>query len=152
MIITPRIKKETARLIADKTPGISVYPVLSNPRYFHIQIAGPPDSPFEIGTFNLELFLPDDYPLCPPKVRFLTKIYHPNVDQVGRISLDMLYDRWSPALTLRSVLLSLQVFLMVPNPDDPLDCVIARHWKEDYEGALRVAKEWCLYYACQQIE
>jgi hypothetical protein len=42
------------------------------------------------GIFKLELFLPDDYPMAPPKIRFLTNIYHPNIDKLGRICPDVL--------------------------------------------------------------
>ena len=85
-----RIIKETQRLLAEPVPGIKAEPDESNARYFHVVIAGPQDSPFEGGTFKLELFLPEEYPMAAPKVRFMTKIYHPNVDKLGRICLDIL--------------------------------------------------------------
>lgn len=116
-------------------------------RYFNVMILGPAQSPYEGGVFKLELFLPEEYPMAPPKVRFLTKIYHPNIDKLGRICLDILKDKWSPALQIRTVLLSIQALLSAPNPDDPLSENIAKHWKTNEEEAVETAKEWTRSYA-----
>jgi ubiquitin-conjugating enzyme E2 N len=58
----------------------------------------------------------------------MTKIYHPNVDRLGRICLDILKDKWSPALQIRTVLISIQALMSAPNPDDPLNNEAAEHW------------------------
>lgn len=81
------------------------------------------------------------------QVRFLTRIYHPNIDRLGRICLDILKDKWSPALQIRTVLLSIQALLSAPNPDDPLDEAVARQWREDEGGAMATAREWARLYA-----
>jgi len=91
--------------------GISASPTEDNLRYFKVIIQGPESSPYQGGVYKLELFLPEDYPMAAPKVRFLTKIYHPNVDKLGRICLDILKDKWSPALQIRTVLLRWVVLL-----------------------------------------
>ncbi|XP_795646.1 ubiquitin-conjugating enzyme E2 N [Strongylocentrotus purpuratus] len=142
-----RIIKETQRLNSEPVPGISAIPDEMNCRLFMVTIDGPKDSPFEKGIFNLELFLPEEYPMAAPKVRFMTKIYHPNVDKLGRICLDILKDKWSPALQIRTVLLSIQALLSAPNPDDPLANDVAEKWKENEAGAIKMAKEWTLKYA-----
>eukprot|EP00878_Enallax_costatus_P043477 GHUV01051472.1.p1 GENE.GHUV01051472.1~~GHUV01051472.1.p1 ORF type:complete len:145 (+),score=15.40 GHUV01051472.1:64-498(+) len=130
-------------------PGISASPSEDNLRYFNVMILGPTSSPYEGGVFKLELFLPEDYPMAPPKVRFLTKIYHPNVDKLGRICLDILKDKWSPALQIRTVLLSIQALLSAPNPDDPLADNVAKHWKENEREAMETAHQWTRQYATQ---
>lgn len=42
-------------------------------------IQGPSETPYEGGVFQLAFAIPEQYPLQPPQVRFLTKIFHPNV-------------------------------------------------------------------------
>ena len=110
-------------------------------------IQGPDASPYEGGLFKLELFLGEGYPMEPPKVRFLTRLYHPNTDKIGRICLDILKDKWSPALQIRTVLISIQALLSSPNPDDPLDNTIAALWKSDHARAVQNAREYTRKYA-----
>ncbi|KAI3675026.1 hypothetical protein L1987_84607 [Smallanthus sonchifolius] len=143
----PHRSYETQRLLSEPAPGISASPSEENMRYFNVMILGPTQSPYEGGVFKLELFLPEEYPMSAPKVRFLTKIYHPNIDKLGRICLDILKDKWSPALQIRTVLLSIQALLSAPNPDDPLSENIAKHWKSNEAEAVETAKEWTLLYA-----
>merc|ERR1719491_105641 len=147
MAMPKRIIKETARLLQEPPPGVSATPYEDNLRYFKVIIAGPQESPYQGGIFQLELFLPADYPMVPPKVRFLTRIYHPNIDKLGRICLDILRDKWSPALQIRTVLLSIQALLSAPNPDDPLDNNVAAVWKSNEKEAIRRAREFTESFA-----
>ncbi|XP_032154166.1 ubiquitin-conjugating enzyme E2 N-like [Sapajus apella] len=146
-----RIIKETQCLLAELVPGIKAEPDESNTRYFHVVIAGPQDSPSKGGTFKLELFLPEEHPMAAPKVRFMTKIYHPNVDKLGRICLDILKDKGSPALQIRIVLLSIQALLSAANPDDPLVNDVVEQWKTNAAQATETARAWTRLYAMNNI-
>ncbi|EAY19361.1 bendless protein, putative [Trichomonas vaginalis G3] len=139
--------REIKLLELNKNPDIYATTKDGNNRYLDAWVRGPPGSPYEHGVFKLEIFLPDKYPFDPPKCRFLTKVYHPNIDKLGRICLDVLKKNWSPAQTLITILLSIQSLLGDPNPSDPLDLEVANQWLMDTEKAKQIAKEWTEKYA-----
>ena len=112
------------------------------------EISGPPDTPYEGGLFVLDIKIPETYPFNPPKVRFLTRIWHPNISSVtGAICLDILKDQWAAAMTLRTVLLSLQALMAAAEPDDPQDAVVARQFKERPDMFRSTAQHWTNKYA-----
>ena len=116
---------------------------------FHWQatIMGPTDSPYAGGVFMVKIHFPPDYPFKPPKVNFVTRVYHPNINQNGSICLDILKDQWSPALTISKVLLSICSLLTDPNPDDPLVPEIAHLYKTDKYRYEETARQWTIKYA-----
>ena len=120
------------------TPGITAFPSDSDITLWTATIDGPADTPYAGLVFKLSMEFANNYPYSPPTVLFKTPIYHPNVDFSGRICLDILKDKWSPALQIRTVLLSIQALLSAPNPDDPLANDVADHWKTDEAGAVQM--------------
>eukprot|EP01006_Ploeotia_vitrea_P040578 TRINITY_DN66434_c9_g5_i3.p1 TRINITY_DN66434_c9_g5~~TRINITY_DN66434_c9_g5_i3.p1 ORF type:complete len:198 (+),score=97.43 TRINITY_DN66434_c9_g5_i3:58-651(+) len=111
-------------------------------------IMGPENTPYEGGVFEVDIRVPKNYPFEPPKMRFTTKLWHPNVSSAnGAICLDILKNEWSPALTMRTALLSLQALLSCPNPDDPQDAQVANQYKKDLKAFNNTAKFWTETYA-----
>jgi ubiquitin-conjugating enzyme (huntingtin interacting protein 2) len=112
------------------------------------KITGSPGTPYENGIFEIDIWIPPQYPFEPPKMRFITKIWHPNISsQTGAICLDILKDQWSPALTIKTALLSLQALLCSPEPDDPQDAEVANMYKRDRAKFDTTAKFWTETYA-----
>ena len=114
-------------------------------------IFGPEDTPFHGGLFKLSIQFPVDYPFRPPHMRFLTKIYHPNINSAGLICLDILKGAWSPALTISKVLLSISSLLSDPNPDDPFVPEIANLYKQDRAAYEDAARAYTMQYAIPDI-
>jgi peroxin-4 len=87
-------------------------------------IKGPPDSAFEKGWFKLEYTIGANYPANPPKVKFLTRVFHPNIHfEKGEICLEVLKQgTWNPQWTLESVTRAIVNLLLNPNADSPLNC------------------------------
>ena len=142
-----RIQKELTDLQRDPPSNCSAGPKGDDLFRWEGVILGPSDSPYAGGVFKLEILFPVDYPFKPPKLQFITKIYHPNINPTGLICLDILKQQWSPALTISKVLLSVTSLLTDPNPDDPFVPEIADLLKKNKALYESNARAYTLKYA-----
>uniref|UniRef100_A0A673WE45 Ubiquitin conjugating enzyme E2 B n=1 Tax=Salmo trutta TaxID=8032 RepID=A0A673WE45_SALTR len=83
------------------------------------------------GTFKLVIEFSEEYPNKPPTVRFISKMFHPNVYADGSICLDILQNRWSPTYDVSSILTSIQSLLDEPNPNSPANSQAAQLYQEN---------------------
>jgi ubiquitin-conjugating enzyme (huntingtin interacting protein 2) len=100
--------------------GVLIEVLENNIQHLRGYIRGPAESPYSNSNFVLDIQIPDQYPFKPPNVKFMTRLWHPNVSSAtGAICLDILKDNWAASMTLRTVLLSIQALLTLPEPKDP---------------------------------
>ena len=86
-------------------------------------IRGPPDSPYEGRVFEMSISVGHQYPLVPPVIKFLSKVFHPNVNyDTGEICLDILKKNWSPAWSLEGACRAIIALLADPDVDSPWNC------------------------------
>lgn len=112
---TSHLRKDMKSLHLDAgMEGIYAMPLDQQLSYWQASILGPPGSPYEGGKFFLFLFIPANYPMSAPKVRFLTKIIHPNVSRHGDIGIDIINHNWLLSLGISKLLLSVQSLLTDP--------------------------------------
>uniref|UniRef100_A0A6B2LPM0 UBC core domain-containing protein n=1 Tax=Arcella intermedia TaxID=1963864 RepID=A0A6B2LPM0_9EUKA len=132
-----------------KNPPLSCTagPIEDDLHHWKATIMGPEDSPFSGGYFNIDIQLPEGYPMQAPKVTMTTKIYHPNISKSGDVGLDILKDQWTPSVTLSKVLLSISSLLTDPNTDDPLVPEIAHQYKTNKAAYESTAREWTQRYS-----
>ncbi|NXN36988.1 UBE2B enzyme, partial [Rhinoptilus africanus] len=132
------------RLQEDPPVGVSGAPSENNIMQWNAVIFGPEGTPFEdgketklsvvclySGTFKLVIEFSEEYPNKPPTVRFLSKMFHPNVYADGSICLDILQNRWSPTYDVSSILTSIQSLLDEPNPNSPANSQAAQLYQEN---------------------
>ncbi|XP_012868607.1 PREDICTED: ubiquitin-conjugating enzyme E2 G1 [Dipodomys ordii] len=108
---------------------------------WEVLIIGPPDTLYEGGVFKAHLTFPKDYPLRPPKMKFITEIWHPNVDKNGDVCISILHEpgedkygyekpeeRWLPIHTVETIMISVISMLADPNGDSPANVDAAVRW------------------------
>ncbi|KAJ7632926.1 ubiquitin-conjugating enzyme [Roridomyces roridus] len=123
-----RLIRDFKRLSTDPPGGISGSPCPDNIMLWNAVIFGPAETPFEDGTFKLVLNFDESYPNKPPTVKFLSRMFHPNVYANGELCLDILQNRWSPTL------------LHDPNPNSPANAEAAQLYRENMKEYVRRVK------------
>lgn len=126
-----RLIRDFRKLKNDPPSGISGAPQDNNIMRWNAVIFGPEDTPWEGGTFKLVMDFTEEYPNKPPQVKFVSKLFHPNVYNDGGICLDLLQSNWSPIYDISAVLTSIQSLLCDPNPNSPANSEAARLFQEN---------------------
>lgn len=146
--MTKRITKDLEEIKKDPMPHISAGPVGDDLYHWTGCVIGPQKTPYEGGVFKVDILFPADYPFKPPKIKFITKIFHPNISTTGAICVSILKDDgWSPSLSISKVLLSIVSLLDDINADDPLVPEIAILYKKNINEFKKQAASWTKKYA-----
>ncbi|ORX91075.1 putative ubiquitin protein ligase [Basidiobolus meristosporus CBS 931.73] len=140
------LRKQLRELTKHPVEGFSAGLVSDDNIYeWEIMILGPPDTLYEGGFFTARMTFPTDYPLMPPKLRFITELWHPNVYPDGEVCISILHppgedkygyeqasERWLPVHTVETILISVISMLSSPNDESPANIEAAKEWREDY--------------------
>ncbi|KAI6188652.1 E2 ubiquitin-conjugating enzyme [Aphelenchoides besseyi] len=145
-----RVQREVKEIVNSKDlneHGVLIEVLDNNLQNLRGYLRGPPSSPYEGAKFQLSINIPDAYPFKPPSVKFTTRVWHPNVSSAtGAICLDILKENWAASMTLRTVLLSIQALLTLPEPKDPQDAVVAAQYMKKPELFKKTATFWSQHF------
>lgn len=102
-------------------------------------------------NFDFEMVIPDDWPMERPRVKIITRIWHPNIAEPPEcgVCLNILRKNYSPVLQIAHIIVGLQYLFTEPNPNDPLNIEAAEQYKRHYKGFKLKAKEYIQTYCPQ---
>ena len=125
---TKRILVEIAEYQHDPHPNIHIYPCERQLDFWRLLLVGPSDTPYEGGVFLLYAKFPTNYPQVAPEIRFVTPIYHCNVNGHGKICHSVFDRNYAADFSVRRILDCVFGLLLTPEPEDPLDSALAEEY------------------------
>ncbi|KAM0787261.1 Ubiquitin-conjugating enzyme E2 C [Microbotryomycetes sp. NB124-2] len=141
--VTKRLSSELMALMMNAPAGCSAFPDNdSDLTFWRGRIEGAEGTVYEGHVYLISLQFPPTYPYSAPTVKFETTCFHPNVDLHGNICLDILKEKWSPMLSVSTILISLQSLLGEPNNASPLNVDAADLWDKVDEYKKELAKHY----------
>jgi len=129
MIASIRLSREYAKLESDPIDNVTFNMHENDILNWKFVLFGPHESPYEGGVYNGSITFPPSYPEQPPVVKFISKMFHPNVHEDGKVCISILHEgndvtgyeheieRWRPIQNVRTIFLSIISLLNDPNPD-----------------------------------
>ncbi|KAH0869547.1 hypothetical protein HID58_076569 [Brassica napus] len=138
-----RLMRDFKRLQQDPPAGISGAPQDNNIMLWNAVIFGPDDTPWDGGNVlsNSHCSFLKIIQTKPPTVRFVSRMFHPNIYADGSICLDILQNQWSPIYDVAAILTSIQSLLCDPNPNSPANSEAARMFSESKREYNRRVRE-----------
>ncbi|KAK7898811.1 hypothetical protein WMY93_019664 [Mugilogobius chulae] len=117
-----RILEELKNLHCHPHPFFQIFPSETDFTFWKMLMEGPPDTPYEGGVFELFCQFGPDYPVKPPTM------YHCNINNVGRICHNIFDRGYNAHITMRDILDAVYGLLIAPEPQDPLDSILAEEY------------------------
>ena len=146
-----RIMAELAKIQKDPHGSIEIYPSEDDISFWRLLVTGPEFTPYENCVFLLYVKFLDTYPMSPPEVRFITPIYHCNINHSGRICHSVFGRNYSSDLSMREILDCMYGLLLEPEPNDPLDSNMAEQYFSERETYNQKAKRMAHQHANKTI-
>eukprot|EP00397_Hematodinium_sp_SG-2012_P061685 GEMP01082117.1.p1 GENE.GEMP01082117.1~~GEMP01082117.1.p1 ORF type:complete len:163 (+),score=31.30 GEMP01082117.1:73-561(+) len=151
-----RIMWDFRKMQKDPNEGFSATPVDNDLFRWKAVIFGPENTPWEGGIFSLDVEFPQQYPEHPPKIRFRTRLFHPNVFDNGQICLDILRNSWRPSYDLSAVLISIQSLIADPDlhstPEGGANPIAERMYVDDRRAYNKTVEELVLEQQDQPLD
>jgi ubiquitin-conjugating enzyme E2 D/E len=142
-----RITNELKEILRSPLHNVSVGSDERNIKHWIGTIIGSENTVIAGGVFKLDICFTNDYPYRAPVIKFITKMYHPNISTSGEICLDMLKDAWCPTLKISHLLQSICSLLVDPNADDPLNPQAATTYKTNRATYNKKVRRYVEKYA-----
>ncbi|KAG1678715.1 Ubiquitin-conjugating enzyme E2 L3 [Nymphon striatum] len=148
MAATRRLQKEWGEINKADSKVIKEINLRNNNILIWNALIVPDKVPYSKGAFKLEIRFPAEYPFKPPKIVFLTKIYHPNIDEKGQVCLPIIHpENWKPATKTDQVLHALVTLINEPEPEHPLRADLAEEYTKDRKKFMKNADEFTRKYS-----
>ena len=139
--VLAKLRKDLQDILKNPNPEYSVQLVEERLFHWRVTFKGPEETPYEGGYFDMSLIAEGDFPSNPPDCRFYIPVVpHCNISAHGSVCHSVLGRNWNPTNSLKLVLDCIYGLFLTPEPDDPLQMILASlmHTEpETYETTIR---------------